>query len=153
VFDDLYQELILDHSRRETNRGALGAGACHTHLRNPFCGDDIKLWVQFDGDRIRKVRFSGMGCLISQAAASMMAELAEGRTLEQVQQLSHDFRTLLDGRAHEDVHDRIGDLVALGGVRRVPARIRCALLAFEALERLVGEEIKSRTEGKEKDSV
>lgn len=137
--DELYQELILEHSRSQNNRGALGEGAAHCHLRNPFCGDDIQLWIDFDGEQIKELKFSGYGCMISQAAASMMAEVAQGKTLAEVQQLAKDFQLLMRGQASEEVEQRVGDLIALAGVRKAPARIRCAYLAFEALEQLLKE--------------
>jgi len=140
MFDDLYQEIILDHSRRPQHRGALGEEASHTHLHNPFCGDDIHLWLEFDGERVKKIRFSGMGCLISQAAASMMSELIEGKSVSEAEQVSQDFHKLLHGAEEQARSERIGDLVALGGVRRVPARIRCALLAFESAGAAAGPE-------------
>lgn len=141
--DDLYQELILEYSKKQNNRGSLGAQAEHAHLRNPFCGDDIQLWVEFDGEKVKDVKFSGYGCLISQAAASMMADMAKGKTVEEVAQLSSDFRSLIKGEISDEAEERIGDLIALGGVRKAPARIRCAYLAFEALEQLLKDKVKN----------
>ena len=137
MFEDLYDELILDHSNSPRNRGALGDGAHQAHLHNPLCGDEIKLSVSFDGEKLSDIKFDGVGCAISQAAASMMTELVQGATIEELQSLANDFSELLKGNASDATREKLGELAALEGVKNYPLRIRCAYLVFEALERIL----------------
>src|SRR6478672_11393826 len=111
----LYQEMILDHYRRPRNKGELPTADESVLMKNPLCGDEIGVHVQFDGDTVSDLKFSGRGCSISQASASMMTQLVKG-----------------NAAAAEDA--TLGPARALGGVCRFPARVKCALLAWNALE-------------------
>lgn len=139
MMEDLYQEVILDSSQCTRNRGDLSACASATHelVRNPLCGDSIDLWLDVQDGRVRDVKFSGQGCAISQAAASLVADLVKDKSFDELPQLVSDVQLLLSGDADEDCRDRLGQLVALEGVRRFPIRMRCAMLAVEALRRLI----------------
>lgn len=131
--DDLYRQVIMDHYQHPRNRGTLDEGAISVDLRNPSCGDEIKLQLLVDGGVVKDVRFLGSGCSISMASASMMTEAIKGKPLEEAVQLAHTFRAMMRG---EDVNlDQLGELEALQGVRKFPARIKCATLAWQALER------------------
>jgi nitrogen fixation NifU-like protein len=139
--DDLYQELILDHSKRPHGKGLLGAeGDPHTaesHQRNPICGDEITLRARIseDGDRIAEVSWEGSGCSISQASASMLTELVVGRSRAEAAELIDGFREALRSRgAMELDEDVYGDAAALTGVSRYVARVKCAMLGWVALE-------------------
>lgn len=127
----LYQEMILDHYRRPRNKGILENADASVEMKNPLCGDEIALQVAFDGDSISDVKFSGRGCSISQASASMMTQLLKGKTREEIEPIRAGFRNLMMGG---DPTDDLGHLRALSGVARFPARVKCALLAWNALE-------------------
>src|SRR5256714_2804965 len=129
----LYQEMILDHYRRPRNKGTLENADASVEMRNPLCGDEIGLQVSFDGDSISNVRFSGRGCSISQASASMMTQLLKGKTLAEIDALKTRFRDLMLGNISGADED-LGSLRSLSGVARFPARVKCALLAWNALE-------------------
>ncbi|HJQ12486.1 MAG TPA: SUF system NifU family Fe-S cluster assembly protein [Gemmatimonadaceae bacterium] len=128
----LYQEMILDHYRRPRNKGTLENADATVEMKNPLCGDEIGLQVAFDGDQISEVKFSGRGCSISQASASMMTQLLKGKTRSEIDSIRTGFRDLMLGV--RDATDELGPLRALSGVARFPARVKCALLAWNALE-------------------
>ena len=130
----LYQEVILDHYRRPRNKGTLENADANVEMRNPLCGDEIDLQVAFDGDAVSDLRFSGRGCSISQASASMMTQLVKGKSKQEITMIWHQFRNLMLGDASVADDPRLGSLRALSGVARFPARVKCALLAWNALE-------------------
>ena len=131
----LYQELILDHYRHPRNHGDLAEADREAHVRNPTCGDEIRLQLRLGEDaRIEEARFTGDGCSISQAAASMMTQLVKGRTADDAQRLAERFKHMMHGD-EEAARDReMGDLRALAGVAKFPVRVKCALLGFDALK-------------------
>lgn len=135
--EELYQEVILEHWEHPLNKGALGEGACSVHLRNPLCGDEVKLYLVLKEDTVEDVAFEGHGCSISQAAASMMTQLVKGRKRNEVEQVIEKYRKLLKGELDEKGKSELGDISVLETVKRFPSRIRCALLSFEALEQLM----------------
>jgi nitrogen fixation NifU-like protein len=137
--ESLYQELILDHSKHPHGRDlAPEEGRSATsHQRNPVCGDEITLRVRLadDGAGIRDVTWEGAGCSISQASASMLSDLVHGMPVPDALALIGGFRDVLRsrGRAELDV-DEYGDAAALSGVSKYTARVKCAMLAWVALE-------------------
>lgn len=135
----LYQERILDHYRRPRNRGVLDHPTASASRRNPLCGDEIELTLEVRNDRVADAKFTARGCSLSLAAASMLTELAKGRTPSELAATHRVFAALLTGDAAAASNPTLGDLVAFRGVARVPGRVRCALLAFEALERALSE--------------
>lgn len=135
----LYQEMILDHYRRPRNKGTLEHPDASVEIRNPLCGDEIELQVTFDGDGVGDLRFSGRGCSISQASASMMTQLVKGKSRDEIATLRNRFRDLMLGDASLADDPQLGPLRALSGVARFPARVKCALLAWNALESALGE--------------
>ena len=134
----LYQEMILDHYRRPRNKGTLERADASVEVKNPLCGDEIGLQVAFDGDSVGDLRFSGRGCSISQASASMMTQLVKGKSTEEIDAIRKRFRDLMLGTAPAD-DAQLGSLRALSGVARFPARVKCALLAWNALESALAE--------------
>jgi len=134
----LYQEMILDHYRRPRNKGTLEDADASVEMKNPLCGDEIGLQVTFDGDAVSDVRFSGRGCSISQASASMMTQLVKGKRKEEIDSIRNQFRDLMLGVSPADERS-LGSLRALSGVARFPARVKCALLAWNALESALAE--------------
>jgi nitrogen fixation protein NifU and related proteins len=135
----LYQELILDHYRRPRNKGTLERADASVEMKNPLCGDEIGLQVAFDGDSVSDLRFSGRGCSISQASASMMTQLVKGKSSEEIGAIKKQFRDLMLGNALAADDAQLGSLRALSGVARFPARVKCALLAWNALESAMAE--------------
>lgn len=131
--DDLYQEVILDHYKNRRNRGTLDAPSAAVDHNNPLCGDEIHLELRMDGDLVSAVRHTGQGCSISQASASMMSEAVVGRSSDEALALVEHFRQVMHG-AEEADEERLGDAVALGGVAKFPARVKCALLSWLALK-------------------
>ncbi|HET7457475.1 MAG TPA: SUF system NifU family Fe-S cluster assembly protein [Gemmatimonadaceae bacterium] len=139
----LYQELILDHYRRPRNKGVVekgtGASVAAGAARNPLCGDEVAVTLALDGDTVTDARFTGRGCSISQAAASMMTVLVRGRSLEEIAALRALIGSLLAGDEAAAADPSLGDARALAGVAKYPARHRCAAMAWEALgEAVVG---------------
>ena len=130
----LYQEMILDHYRRPRNKGVLENADASVEMKNPLCGDEIAVQVAFEGDSVRDLRFSGRGCSISQASASMMTQLVKGKTAGEIDQIRKLFRELMLGDATAASDARLATLRPLSGVARFPARVKCALLAWNALE-------------------
>ena len=130
----LYQEMILDHYRRPRNKGELDGADASVTMKNPLCGDEIVLNVAFEGDTIRDLSFTGRGCSISQASASMMTQLIKGRSSPDIDLLRNRFREMVMGDATAADDPSLGSLRALSGVARFPARVKCALLAWNALE-------------------
>jgi nitrogen fixation NifU-like protein len=133
----LYQEMILDHYRRPRNKGELPGATTSVIMKNPLCGDEVALHVLMDGDKISDLRFSGRGCSISQASASMMTQLVKGKSTGEIERLGDTFRDMVMGTIDSADKDKVaplGSLRSLSGVSRFPARVKCALLAWNALE-------------------
>jgi nitrogen fixation NifU-like protein len=131
-----YQELILEHYRRPRNRGPMPGADATARVHNPLCGDEIAVAVALDGDRIREARFEGRGCSIAQASASMLTELVRGKTRAEVEDLRRRLRAMITSG---QIDETLGPLVALSGVSRLPARVPCALMAWDAAVRAMKE--------------
>ena len=130
----LYQEMILDHYRRPRNKGEMPNADASVLMKNPLCGDEIAVHLRYDGDEIAELGFSGRGCSISQASASMMTQLLKGKSVEEAEAIRARFRDMVMGDKEAGEDTSLGSLRALGGVARFPARVKCALLAWNALE-------------------
>ena len=135
----LYQELILDHYRKPRNKGKLENADATVEMRNPLCGDEVDLQVIFAGDSIGDVKFSGRGCSISQASASMMTQIIKGKSAAEIDEIRNKFRDLIMGDMSAANDKSLGSLRALSGVSKFPARVKCALLAWNALETALDE--------------
>ena len=129
----LYEEVILDHNRSPRNWGEI-PGARHVDGRNPLCGDRISLDVKVEGDVITDIRFTGEGCAISKASASMMTQAIKGKTMEEAAALYEGFHDLVTGKAATLPDKSLGSLRAFAGVARFPARVKCATMAWHALK-------------------
>ena len=132
--EELYQAVILDHSRRPRNFGELGDAAVLIHGDNPVCGDEIHLGVKFDTDGgLLDIRFTGHGCAISQASASLMTMKLKGKSRAEATEMFRAFHDLVtDERA--DAPKMLGDLQVMQGVRKFPQRVKCAMLPWRAVE-------------------
>lgn len=140
----LYQEVILDHNRSPRNWGELEDASRRVNGHNPLCGDQLTLSIRFDGDVISEVKFTGEGCAISKASASMMTQAIKGKTRAEAEQLFERFHALVTGQGAGKGTGETGGLSAtpdpaLGrlkvfeGVARFPTRVKCASLAWHAL--------------------
>jgi nitrogen fixation NifU-like protein len=134
ALEELFQELILDHYRRPRNKGALEGRTHRIGLTNPTCGDELELDLVLEGETIADVRFSGRGCSISQASASMMTQLIKGKTVREARALAARFNEMMHGSAEAARDPLLGEARALAGVAKFPVRVKCALLGWNALE-------------------
>ncbi|HEY8478825.1 MAG TPA: SUF system NifU family Fe-S cluster assembly protein [Spirillospora sp.] len=145
----MYQEVILDHYRNPLHKGLREPFEGEAHHVNPTCGDEVTLRVHLDGEGqdavIADVSYESMGCSISQASASVMADLLIGKTVKEAMAVGDEFLALMQsrGRDVEPDEDVLQDAVAFAGVSKYPARIKCALLAWmawkDATARAIGE--------------
>ena len=137
--EELYQEVILDHSRRPRNFGVLEKPDVLVHGDNPSCGDEIHLGVQFGVDgNLQEIKFSGQGCAISQASASMMTMKLKGKSRAEAAEMADTFKNLVTGEATEPAK-KLGDLQLLQGVRKFPQRVKCAMLPWRAVEQALAQ--------------
>jgi nitrogen fixation NifU-like protein len=132
--EELYQEVILDHSRRPRNFGELPDASVRVHGDNPSCGDEIHLAVKFGTDgRFEDIKFTGHGCAISQASASMMTMKLKKKSRDEALSILRAFQALVTSEA-TDAPAELGDLRLLRGVQKFPQRVKCAMLAARAAE-------------------
>lgn len=128
----IYQELILDHYRSPRNRSVLeDADVVVTH-RNPLCGDELVVYLGMDGSKVREARFTGQGCAISQAAASMLTGALRGGSVKDARAILARYASMFHGDGASPDDPLLGELRALAGVARLPARVKCALLPADA---------------------
>jgi nitrogen fixation NifU-like protein len=134
---ELYQETILDHSRKPRNFGALPAANRKAEGYNPLCGDRAKIALAVEGDLIKDIRFEGAGCSIFTASASMMTESVKGKTRPQAEALFERFHDLITGdpsQATRRAAPELGKLAVFSGVSEFPVRVKCAALAWHTLK-------------------
>lgn len=135
--DNLYRQVILDHSSHPHHHGVLDSASAEIEMNNPTCGDVIQLQLAIDDqDKISDIRFSGSGCSISTASTSMMTDSVIGKTTAEALTLVDKFSELVQGLEVPDV-DALGEAQMLAGVAKFPARIKCATLGWKALERAI----------------
>ncbi len=142
--ESLYQEIILDHSKRRLGEGLVEASHPHAdnHQYNPTCGDEINLRVELDDarEKIEKISWEGDGCSISMAAASVLSETAPGMDLKEFQELVDQFREMLHSRGKIEPDEEVfGDAAAFAGVSKFVARVKCAMLSWVAAEQAAKE--------------
>jgi len=131
--ESMYQEIILDHYRNPHHKGLRDPYDAEVHHVNPTCGDEVTLRVRLEGDDVVDVSYDAMGCSISQASASVMADLIIGRPVKEAMNTGDEFLKLMQSRGQVDPdEDILEDAVAFTGVSKYPARIKCALLAWMA---------------------
>jgi len=135
---ELYQTTILDHGRRPRNKGKLETANRHAEGYNPLCGDQLTLYLEVEDGVVKRAAFEGSGCAISTASASMLTEVVEGKTLEDVEALFGRFHRLVAGEVEVDPlagrDAGLGKLAVFGGVREFPMRVKCATLAWHAMQ-------------------
>jgi len=128
--NDLYQQVILDHCRKPRNFHEMAQATCSAQGHNPLCGDQLKLFIVMDGDKISDISFVGSGCCISKASASLLTEFAKGKTKSDVETMFGRVREMVtSGQVLGDV----GKLAVFAGVHKYPARVKCAILSWHAV--------------------
>ncbi|QGQ45732.1 Fe-S cluster assembly sulfur transfer protein SufU [Metabacillus sediminilitoris] len=140
MLDNLYRQVIMDHYRQKRNFEEIkGENIRKIHYKNPTCGDVMTLFLDLEQDRVRKAAFLGEGCSISMASASMMTELIENKSLKEIASLRKAFEDLI---RHGNVTDKIdlGDSLSLQGVHKLKARHNCALMTWQALDKVLKDE-------------
>ncbi|WP_462259127.1 Fe-S cluster assembly sulfur transfer protein SufU [Vagococcus teuberi] len=138
--DNLYRQVILDHTNHPHNKGVLDEATSQIELNNPTCGDVIQLQLVIKDGVIDDIAFDGHGCSISMASASMMTDAVKGKTEKEAIEIIADFLELVQGENIGEKKKVLKDAQMLGGVAKFPARIKCATLAWKALERGIIEE-------------
>ncbi|MFJ8257798.1 Fe-S cluster assembly sulfur transfer protein SufU [Peribacillus asahii] len=133
--DTLYRQVIMDHYKKPRNKGILEDGSLTIDMNNPTCGDRIRLTMKVEEDKVVDVKFEGEGCSISMSSASMMTEAIKGKDIKTAMKLSHIFSEMIQGKEYDEEDLDLGDIEALQGVAKFPARIKCATLAWKAMEK------------------
>ena len=137
MLEELYQEIILDHYKRPRNYGPMECPSCSAEGLNPLCGDEVTVYIKLDAERIEAIRFQGQGCALSKASASLMTLRLQHKTIAESRAEVNTICQLLtqEDEPSASTLDALGDLSALASVRKFPARIKCATLAWHAFEK------------------
>ncbi len=130
---DLYQEVVLEHSKRPRNFGPLPGENRRAEGLNPLCGDRITIHAKVEGGALADVRFEGSGCAISKASASVMTGLVKGKTPAEIDAMFEQFHRLVTEGPRPGEEEALGKLAVFAGVHEFPARVKCASLAWHAL--------------------
>ena len=130
---DLYQEVIVDHSKRPRNFRSLSGASGHADGFNPLCGDKVSIFVKMEDDRVADISFQGSGCAISTASASLLTESMKGKTRAEAEALFQRFHELLTGDGKKPAPE-LGKLAVFSGVAQYPVRVKCATLAWHTLQ-------------------
>ena len=135
---DLYTEVIGEHSRSPENKGALAAATVRERGHNPSCGDEITLELQIEDGIIKDAAFTGVGCAISQASTDIMIDLMRGKTVEEAQRLAQLFTSMIKREVTDDAAlEELDEAIALKNISNMPARVKCAVLAWHTLEDVI----------------
>ncbi len=137
--DALYRQVIMDHYKHPRNRGVLEDGSHTINMNNPTCGDRIQLTMKVEDGIVTNAKYEGEGCSISMSSASMMTQAIKGKTTDEALKMARIFSEMVQGKEYNNDID-LGDIEALQGVSKFPARIKCATLAWKAMEKGLKEE-------------
>jgi nitrogen fixation protein NifU and related proteins len=138
---DLYQDVILEHSKAPRNYRKLAAANREAEGFNPLCGDHFTVYLDIEGDAIQDISFQGSGCAISKASASMMTQSLKGKTKLEAERVFEEFRRLVGGKSPVDGNEEdLGKLAVFSGVSKFPVRVKCATLAWHALHAALNKE-------------
>lgn len=143
---DLYQEIILDHNKRPRHYGVLANATHQAEGYNPLCGDKIEVYLRVEDDRIAAIQFEAACCAICKASASMMMDALSGQTLAQSESINAVVSRILITDTEAPTLDTLGELAALAGVRKFPARVKCASLPWRTYQAALRGEAKAVTE-------
>ena len=138
--DQLYRSVIMDHYKNPRNKGSLDENSVTIDMNNPTCGDRIHLTLKLEDGVVKDAKFDGEGCSISMSSASMMTQIVKGKKLDEALELADIFSKMMLGEEFDDEKYDLGDVEALQGVAKFPARIKCATLAWKAMEKGVQNE-------------
>ncbi|MCM3705522.1 MULTISPECIES: Fe-S cluster assembly sulfur transfer protein SufU [Cytobacillus] len=133
--DTLYRQVIMDHYKNPRNKGVLEDDSLTINMNNPTCGDRIQLTLKLEDGIVADAKFEGEGCSISMSSASMMTQAIKGKNIEEALKLSKVFSDMMLGKEYDEDDLDLGDIEALQGVSQFPARIKCATLAWKAMEK------------------
>ena len=138
--NDVYNELIMEHSMNSYNKKKLENADFYEIGHNPNCGDEITLQLKIDGDKIQDMAFSGHGCAISQASTSIMIDTLKGKTIEEAKEIIKTFIEMIkrETKSEEEL-EKLEDAIAFRNVANMPARVKCALLAWHTIEKILNE--------------
>ncbi len=144
----LFRQIVMDHYRNPRNKGLAKdpRGYMTVRLKNPSCGDDLTVQIKTEGEKILEIRQQGEGCSICCASASMMSELLEAETISEAEEIIRQFKLMVQAEDYDA--EKIGDAVSLQGVSRLPQRVKCATLGWQAAERGLKQIQKNRSEGR-----
>ncbi len=132
--NELYQQVILDHNKKPRNFKVLETATRAQEGYNPLCGDQLKLYLELDGETVKDIAFQGQGCAISKASASMMTAAIKGKTKAEAETLFEEFHQMVKGELDPDARENhLGRLKIFAGVREFPARVKCASLSWHTL--------------------
>ncbi len=134
--DNLYKEIILEHYKKPRNYGILSPATLSREGLNPSCGDELEIFLNIEDGKITDAKFKGEGCAISKASASLMTVAIKGKEVKEAQKLTTQFKEMIRGK---EVAEELGDLSVLQGVAKLPARVKCATLAWVTLEQALSE--------------
>ena len=135
ALDDVYTEVLGEHSRNPDHKHKLSCATCQMKGKNPSCGDDIRLQLKITDGVIEDAAFIGSGCAISQASTDIMAELIRGKSVEDARRLANKFISMIKGElVDEDELEELDEALALKNVAHMPARVKCAVLAWHTLD-------------------
>ena len=140
--DQLYRSVIMDHYKNPRNKGSLEENSVTIDMNNPTCGDRIHLTLKLNDGIVEDAKFDGEGCSISMSSASMMTQIVKGKKLDEALELAEIFSKMMIGEEIDSDKYDLGDVEALQGVAKFPARIKCATLAWKAMEKGVKNESK-----------
>jgi nitrogen fixation NifU-like protein len=141
---ELYQEIIIDHNRNPRNHRVMEHPSCEAEGFNPLCGDKLTLYIKIDKGIIQDISFIGCGCAISQASASLMTDMLQGKSIEKAHELFGRFHQMVTEDTEES-SSSLDKLTVLAGVRTFPARVKCATLAWHTLEAALKKDHKTVT--------
>lgn len=138
---ELYQEIILEHSRRPRNHGPCPGETAHAHAENPACGDEVAVHLRLTPDhRVEAITFTGQGCALSQASASLMTTKIRGKSVPEAAQTVREVQTMMTGGTlSEEQLDKLGDVQVLQGAALFPQRVKCVTLAWHALDQILSQ--------------
>lgn len=143
--DTLYRQVIMDHYKNPRNKGILDDSSLTINMNNPTCGDRIQLSLKIENGIVVDAKHEGEGCSISMSSASMMTQAIKGKKTEDALKLAQTFSDMMQGK-DVDTDDDLGDIEALHGVCKFPARIKCATLAWKAMEKGIEEKEQHKEE-------
>ncbi|MGF1580017.1 MAG: Fe-S cluster assembly sulfur transfer protein SufU [Gemmataceae bacterium] len=132
--NELYEDLIKDHSKSPRNFRILEAPDCQVEGRNPLCGDHFTVYLKINGEKIEDISFQGDGCAISKSSASIMTQLLKGKTRQEAEALFSTFHNLVTSSPDEEIDEEtLGKMAVFAGVRKFPVRVKCATLAWHSV--------------------